>query len=296
MSHSFCSLLPGTGASEPGGYRLPLYRNPVRLALSASPWRGAWYLAGYLVVGSVLAAVALAVAGTAAVFAVTLAGLPLLAGAAGVLRWCANVERRRLRQVLVEPVSGRYAAATRPGIVGRAISCWHDRATWRDLAYLVGLWLPLGILDTVVLSVWAWFIGWITLPIWYWAPWMQYQGTRYHGYQLGFYFPHGPDGPGTVGVFVDTLPRALLVAAAGLAGFLLFSYVLVLTARMQARVARALLRPPADPLTAARDVLAGPGPLGPLTRPPSQIASQAPPSEPSPMVSQAPPGPPSVLT
>ncbi len=40
------------------------------------------------------------------------------------------------------------------------------------------------------------------------------------------------------------MPEALLAAAAALLAFLLFSYVVVITARLHARVARGLLRPP----------------------------------------------------
>ena len=258
MRHPFSFVLPETGE------RLPLYRNPVRLALSASPWRAARYLAEYLLMSWALGSVAGIAAGTAAMFAVTLAGIPLMAAAAAVVRGCANVERRRLRLVFPEPVLGRYRQAAAPGRIAQAITPWKDRAIWRDLGYLVGLWLPLGIMDTVVLSIWAWFIGWMTLPLWYWAPWMDYQGRRFHGYQFGFYFPHGPDGPGTVGVFVDSLPKALLVALAGLLLFLAFNYVLVLTARAHARIARSLLRPPTDPLAPAKEVLTRPGPLGSL--------------------------------
>jgi hypothetical protein len=67
------------------------------------------------------------------------------------------------------------------------------------------------------------------------------------------------------GLHVDTLPKALLAAAAFLILFLLFNYVLILTARMHARVALTLLRPPSDPLAEARDVLSRPGPLPSLT-------------------------------
>jgi hypothetical protein len=41
--------------------------------------------------------------------------------------------------------------------------------------------------------------------------------------------------------------------------------VVMATARAHARVARALLRAPGDPLAAAKDVLAHPGPLESLT-------------------------------
>jgi len=88
--------------------------------------------------------------------------------------------------------------------------------------------------------------------------------TPVHGVPIG-YFPHGPHGPGGVGLFVDSVPTALLACACFLVLFLLFSYVLVLTARAHARVALSLLGPAADPLALAKEVLTGPGPLGPLT-------------------------------
>jgi hypothetical protein len=144
-----------------------------KTVLRASPWRSAWYLAGYALGSAVFAALA------------------------GVARE------------------------------------WRDRAAWRQLGRATSLWLPLGLLDTVLLSVWGWFLGMITLPAWYWVPWMDVHGQRFHGYQLGFWFPHGPSGPGTVGVFIDTLPKALLAAAIGVAGFVASSYLLVVTARAQ---------------------------------------------------------------
>jgi Putative sensor len=249
------------------GWRIRLRANPFRLALSASPWRSAWYLLGYLMVGSALATSVLAVTTVAAVSAVTLAGLPLLIAASRVIRNCADVERRRIRTIIAEPVCGRYREATRPGMMAEVRTRWRqDPATWRDTAYLLGLWVPLFVLDTVVLALWAWCLTWITVPLWYRMPWVQYQGGRVHGYQLCCYFPHGPYGPGAVGVFVGSLPVALITAAAGLAGFLLLNYALVATARANALVARALLSPLADPLAPAKEVLTSPGPLSLLTQ------------------------------
>jgi hypothetical protein len=262
-------MTPPTGG--PAGTRLRLYRNPLRLAASGSLWRGAWYLIAYVFgTGWLLFAVTFTATVTAAAFAITLAGIPLLAASAGVLRGCAHVERRRLRQVLPEPVQGGYRPATAPGMVAQVKARWKDRATWRDVAYLIGLWAPLFILDTVVLTVWLTFLAGITLPAWYWAPrgnagFGYTTPTTIHGVLLG-YFPHGPHGPGGVGLYVDTLPKALLVAAGFLALFLAFNYVVVITARAHAVVARSVLRAPADPLAEAKHVLAGPGPLGPLSR------------------------------
>jgi hypothetical protein len=257
-----------------GDTRLRLHRNPLRLLFSASTWLAAGYLAVYvLITGWLLFSVALTATVTAACLAITLAGIPLLVAASGVLRGCANVERARLRRILPEPVHGSYRQPACPGLMAQLRTRWHDRSTWRDVAYLIGLWVPLFILDTIVFSVWLTLLAGITLPAWYWAPrgnaGVGYvNGTQEHGVALG-YFPHGPTGPGHWGLYVDTLPKALLVALVFLVLFLLFNYVLVLTGRAHVRIARSLLRAPADPLAEAKEVLARPGPLGPLTRQPA---------------------------
>jgi len=267
----------GTVARRPAAgsdTRLRLYRNPLRLLFSASTWLAAGYLAGYVfITGWVLFSVALTVVVTAACLAITLAGIPLLVAAAGVLRGCANVERARLGRMLLGPVHGSYRRPGRPGLMAHVRTRWHDRATWRDVGYVIGLWVPLFILDTIVFAVWLTLLAGITLPIWYWAPRAAagvgyVNGTRVHGVALG-YFPHGPNGPGHVGLYVDTPPKALLAAAVFLVLFLLFNYVLVITGRAHVRIARSLLRAPADPLAQAKEVLVHPGPLGPLTKEPA---------------------------
>jgi len=239
---------------------LNLRLDPVRLALSRAPWAAAWYLLAYLFIGSGLCAIALATAAVGAGFGITLAGLPLLAGAAGTIRWCANVERDRLRSVQPEPVIARYRSPAGGGLVNRVRTHWTDPATWRDFAYLVGMYIPLAALDAVVFTIWVGFLAGITLPAWYWAPWQSVHGVRYHGYQLG-YFPNGPHGPDHWGLYVDSLPQALEVAVVCAVAFLLFNYVLVATARAHASVARSLLSEPTDPLQEAKEVLRGPGPL-----------------------------------
>ncbi len=257
------------GTDIGGDTRLRLYRNPLRLLVSAGLWRAVWYLAGYVfAIGWVLFAASFTAAVTGAVFAITLAGIPLLIAAAEVLRWCANVERDRLSKVLNAPVGAGYRPVTGMGLIARAKAYWQDPATWRDTAYLIGLWGPLFILDTAVLTIWLALLACVTLPVWFWAPrgnaGLGYTShTTIHGVPLG-YFPHGPNGRGSIGLYVDTLPKALLAAAIFAAAFLLFSYVVVLTARAHAAIARSVLRASADPLAEAKEVLAGPGPLGPL--------------------------------
>lgn len=240
--------------------KLSLRRDPIRLLLSRGLWRSVWYLLGYLAVSGVLFAIAFTVAVTGAALSITLAGLPVLIAAAATIRWCADVERARLRPMVDGPIAGSYRQVVGSGVMAQLRTRWRDPATWRDVAYLVGLFVPLLVLDTIVLAVWLAFLAAITIPIWYWAPWQSIHGVRYHGYQLG-YFPNGPHGPDHWGLYVDTLPKALAVAGVCLILFLLFNYVLVLTARAHAAVARGLLGPAEDPLRQAKEVLDRPGPL-----------------------------------
>ena len=243
---------------------LRLYGNPLRQAFSVSTWRASWYLLAYQLVGWALFAAAVTAATTAAVLAITLVGMPLLVAAAGVIRACANAERGRLRALLGEPVAGDYREGAGAGVKAQARQRWTDPATWRDVAYVIGMFVPLTALGAVVLAVWLTLASGVTLPLWYWAPFQRYpHGVTVHGVQLGF-FPHGPAGVGAVGLYVDTLPKALFTAAACLIVFALFSYVLVLMARMHASVARALLRPAQDPMARAKDLLGRTGPLPPV--------------------------------
>jgi hypothetical protein len=248
---------------------LRLNVNPLRLVLSGGLWRAAGYLICYLAVSWVLLSVALTAAAVAACLAVTLLAIPLLIAAAQAVHWCARVERTMLRQVTAERARTSYAQPAAGGLIARAKAAWTDAATWRELGYLAGLWVPLYALDTIVVSVWLSLLAGVTLPAWYWAPRGSEMAGYVHGPQLQHgvpigYFPHGATGPGGIGLFVDSLPKALLAAAVFAVLFAAFSYVLVATTRMHARVAGALLGLPADPLRDARDVLTRPGPLGQL--------------------------------
>ena len=242
---------------------LSLRRDPIRLVLSRGPWAAARYLLGYLLVGGALFAIAFGTAAAGAGLSITFAGLPVLVAAATAIRWCADVERARARPLV--RIQGTYRQVTGHGIRAELRTRWRDPATWRDVAYLVGMYVPLLALDAIVLAVWLVFLAGITLPIWYWAPWKTIHGVRYHGYQLG-YFPNGPHGPGGWGLYVNTLPEAFAVAAVCLVMFLIFNYAVVATARAHAAVARGLLGPAEDPLREAKEVLERPGPLASNSR------------------------------
>jgi hypothetical protein len=243
---------------------LRLYANPLHQLVAGSTWRAVWFLAAYLVWGWLMWAAVFATTLSVLVLSITLAGIPLLVAAPWVIRGCASAERGRLREVLAAPIHGGYRAVQRPGLLGQIRTRWTDPATWREFAYLFALFPFLWALDYAVIVVWLVLLAGITCPAWYWAvPETFNNGQQASGLQFG-YFPNGPNGPGGHGVFVDTLPKALLAAAVFLVLFLLFNYVLVGTARLHARIASALLRAPSDPMAEAKEVLTRPGPLGPL--------------------------------
>ncbi len=247
--------------------RLPLRGNPLRLLLSASPWRAAAYLVSYLLVSGVLFTIVVAASVTTAALAATMALAPLLIASAAVIRGCSAVERTRLRQVLRHPVRSSYPPSAGPGLWRRARGAWSN-AIWRDVGYLVGLWVPLYVLDTVVFAVWLFLLAGITLPLWYRhvvnVCFGNCGAAHVPGVQFGS-FPAGPHGPGATGLWIyPSVGPALLIAAGCLVAFLLFNYVLVLVARLHGTIASAALRGPSDPLGPARHVLAEPGPLGSL--------------------------------
>ncbi len=256
-----------TTTGPPTGSRLLLHRNPVRLVLSASPWRAAGYLLSYLLVSGLLFTLVVTASVTTAALAVTVALAPVLIASAAVIRGCATVERTMLRQVLRQPVRGSYRPPAGPGLWRRATAAWSS-AIWRDLAYLAGLWVPLYVLDTVVLAVWLYLLAGVTLPLWYRHVvnmcFGDCGGQHVPGLQFGS-FPAGPHGPAASGLWIyPSVGPALLIALGCLVVFLAFNYVLVLTARLHGAIARAVLRGPSDPLGPAKSVLAEPGPLGPL--------------------------------
>ena len=255
-------------AGQHHDWRIRTDRNPVRLAFSASPWRAAGYLVTYLVVSGFLFAVALSAGLVALVLSITIVAVPLLIAASSVVRGCAGAERLRLRLVLTEPVGAGYLPPQQDGLWRAARERWSGGAAWRDLGYLVGLWPAMFALSVVVVTVWVTLLAGVTLPAWYShiSDWCVGDCTAQNvpGLMIG-HFPHGPHGPGAVGLYVHSLPTALAAAAGFAVAFLLFNYAMVGTARLHAQVARALLRAPGDPLAQAKNVLAGPGPLGPLT-------------------------------
>jgi hypothetical protein len=209
--------MSAAATGPPSDSRLPLTANPVRLVLSASPWRAAGYLLTYLIVSGVLFAIVFTASAATAMLAVTVALAPLLIASAAAVRGCASVERTMLRQVFRQPVRGSYPPPAGPGLWRRGRGAWSGGAIWREVAYLIGLWPFLWALDAVVLTVWAGLLAGITLPLWYRHVANVCFGTcpnyNVRGVLFGS-FPAGPHGPGASGLWIyPSVGPALLVAA-----------------------------------------------------------------------------------
>ncbi|MEU5098667.1 sensor domain-containing protein [Streptomyces sp. NPDC020996] len=121
--------------------------------LSAWPWRSA----AYLLTGAVTGAVALVGMVTAAAvcgaLALVLVGLPLLVMVAlgGIpVAW---VERRRLRLIARDPVSGRHRVPAAPGLWAWLTTRLREQATWRELGYTLLFAALLWPVDALAITV-----------------------------------------------------------------------------------------------------------------------------------------------
>jgi hypothetical protein len=110
--------------------RLLLSGNPLRPTWWASTGRALWYLLAYQFMGWLLFGAALAAATTAAALSITLAGIPLLVAAAGIIHACAQSERSRLRAASGQPVEHRYRGHPAPVVLRavRSLPARPDRA------------------------------------------------------------------------------------------------------------------------------------------------------------------------
>ncbi|MEV6684113.1 sensor domain-containing protein [Streptomyces sp. NPDC051130] len=208
-----------------------------RLPLSAATWLAVAYLVSYPIVGGVLFAVA-----TAALLGAVVAGqltvtVPLIIGAAWVIRGCAQVERGRA-YLIDRPIPYLYRDVGESGLTAHIKARCTDPAIVRDCAYLVLLFPPLLLLDALALIAWLVPLGCLTLPLWY----------------------GNANVSGTIPL-TGTLPGALAVAVVALGLLPFAARLVVFAAQLHLTIARAVLRPPGDPLAHAKQVLARPGPL-----------------------------------
>jgi signal transduction histidine kinase len=96
-------------------------------------------------------------------------GFPIIVLTFAAFRLLADLERRRAALVFGEPLTAHYKPAPRGRLSARLRAATLDPQTWKDFAYLA-LFSVVGFAWGVIWAcLWAYAIGSITLPAWWWA-------------------------------------------------------------------------------------------------------------------------------
>ena len=152
--------------------------------------------------------------------AVFVVGIPVALGAAYVMRWTAELDRRNAALVFGRPVRGRYRDHRRATFLGRVQATLGDPQVWRDLAWLITHSVVGFVFGVVAITLVGTVVGLAAAPLWYWA---------------------GPDGI-ELGIYnADTLPWALVTATLALPLGIITVYLLRVMARFHASLAVELL-------------------------------------------------------
>ncbi|MFG1921781.1 sensor histidine kinase [Cryptosporangium sp. NPDC048952] len=193
-------------------------------AMVGATARAVAYLAGSLFVGVAgLAWTLVSVLGVTLVSLTHLGG-PTFLAAAWVTRRFAGFERRRARWVVGSPIDPPYVPISGATIGQRVSAVAAQPATWRDVAWLAGLF-PLGLAGGVTaLVVVVVDVGAITAPLWAWA------------------VPN-PHAPFPADPLMTTVAGRFGMSGLGLTLFPLVAWVLPTVGRLYGRAARALLGP-----------------------------------------------------
>jgi hypothetical protein len=178
--------------------------------------------------GIVTIAVLMTVFSVGAGTLVTVAGLPILAGALVLARGFATVERARVAAVDGHglPHHAYKKALPTDGFFRRAFRPISDGQTWLDLIHGIFRFIPSTIAFSFVVTWWAGAIGGLTTPLWDWS------------------IPRGGDNtdlPELIGLGSGTDVRIAFYLAAGAFFALTLVPVVRMAAKLEAGFARALL-------------------------------------------------------
>ncbi|MCX4908988.1 sensor histidine kinase [Streptomyces sp. NBC_00878] len=201
--------------------------------LSAWPWRSAAYLLTGAVTGVATLVGIVTVAAVCGALAIVLVGLPLLVVVALSGIPVARVERRRVRLIDRNPVSGRHQVPTAPGLWAWLTTRLREQTTWRELGYALlfaGLLWPVDALAITVALLFP--LSMVATPLL-----MATVGDGHEAKVLKQWT-------------VTTWPTAFGVAVLGLLLMSLCAYVLGVTAGARAELARLLIASPEGELSA----------------------------------------------
>ncbi|GAA2909299.1 sensor histidine kinase [Streptomyces mexicanus] len=192
--------------------------------LSPWPWRSAAYLLTGAVTGVAALVGIMTVATVCGALALVLVGLPLLVLVALSGIPVAEVERRRLRMIHRDPVSGRHQVPAAPGLRAWLTTRLRAQTTWRELGYALlfaGLLWPVDALAITVALLCP--LSMVSTPLL-----MATVGDGHEAKVLKQWT-------------VTTWPAAFGVAALGLLLMALGAYVLGVTAGARAELTRLLI-------------------------------------------------------
>lgn len=212
---------------------------PFSLLVSARTWLSVAFLITSFAVGLFWFVVLVTLISTGAGLAVTLVGLPMLAGTMILWTFGARFERSRIAGMLGVRIPNPYKALPAGSWWTRLRAFITDAAVWRDFIYLI-LLFPIGLAEFVIAVVGVSVAGGAaTMPLYYWA------------------IPGGYGGDEAGRWAIDTLPEALAAMALGIVALLLVLWLIRAIASGHALLAQALLGRSQAELTARVDELSG---------------------------------------
>jgi signal transduction histidine kinase len=197
-------------------------RNAFAVVVSARTWKATAYLLLTLPVGTFWFVVLVTGITTGLSTLMIWVGVPILVATVFAWRAGARAERSLLRTLLDVDIPSPYRPAAETSLWRQLRTAASDPATWKDFVYLA-LLFPLGILwFSVVTTVWAFALGLLALPLYYWAP---------------------DGGAEVIGpyIVVNEWWEAVLGALVGLAAALLVPHVIRAIAHVHGQLARGLL-------------------------------------------------------
>ncbi len=195
-------------------------QNPFRLLFSPEPWLALIFMLLSFVLGVFWFTVLVTLLSTGVGLAITLVGLPILAGTLLFWTYGARFERKRVGALLGRRIANPYRDLPEGPAMERLRAHVRDPHVWLDLLYLF-LLFPIGIAEFVIaVTTVSVSIGALAMPAYY---------------RIG-------SGPEIFNNYhVDTLPKALVVSLMGLAFLLVTPYILVGIGRGHAWLAQNLL-------------------------------------------------------
>ncbi|EHN11550.1 putative two-component system sensor kinase [Patulibacter medicamentivorans] len=160
----------------------------------------AWHDFAYLMLGGVIGTAFFSIAVTMVSLSlgllVLIVGIPIAMLSSQIIRWCAEIERRRTLIVDPDEVRGAYRPLGE-GLLGAAQAMVSDPRRWKDVGYSI-VQFPVTLAGFCAASLWALPLGYLTVPLWYWA------------------IPEGVDMFGFSQLRVDSLGEALACIPFGL--------------------------------------------------------------------------------